>query len=85
MLRGPNETISSSVVCKVKLLCVFRLPTFCPQYIFCLGLAGRLLKEEKDCFMSTFLNKDFVYLTERESEHKQGERQGREREKQTPH
>lgn len=55
MPSGSNETTSSSVVGKVKLLCVFRLSTFLPTvYFFCLGLAGKLPKEENDCFMSTF-------------------------------
>lgn len=54
MLRGSHERISSSVVCKVKVLCVFRLPTFLPTVYFRLGLAGKLLKEENDCHMSTF-------------------------------
>lgn len=55
MPGGSNKTISSSVVCKVKLLCVFRLFTFLPTvYFFCVGLADKLLKEENDCLMSAF-------------------------------
>lgn len=54
MLRGSHKTVSSSVVCKVKLLYVFRLPTLLSRVYFLLGLAGKLLKEENDCFMSAF-------------------------------
>lgn len=54
MLRGSQKTVSSSVVCKVKLLFVFRLPTLLLSVYFLLGLAGKLLKEENYCFMSTF-------------------------------
>lgn len=54
MLRGSQKTVSSSVVCKVKLLFVFRLPTLLLSVYSLLGLAGKLLKEENYCFMSTF-------------------------------
>lgn len=54
MLRGSHKTFSSSVVCKGKPLCVFRLPTLLPSIYFLLGLAGRLLMEENDYFMSIF-------------------------------
>lgn len=53
MLRGSNKTVSSSIVCKVKLLCVFSV-------YFLPGLVGKLLKEENDCFMSTF-NRRITY------------------------